>query len=335
MEQSKKKLLFDYYDNNNFITEIITQLQLHYEVIVCKWANGSDNLRTKYLKWADIIFCEWGALNAIWYSMNKLPHQQLYIRLHRWELYSVFFQKIVWKNVTKTIFISPQIQRLAILQNKEISDKSICIYNYVKSVMFSDTDKTIDSPFNIGIMGILPHYKRLDIAIDIIQYLNNKDNKYKLYILGKTYKDKNVIMSWKSKSERDFYESINKKIKLLHLENIVIFEPYTFQPEDWLKKIGFILSLSDIEGSHQAVAESMATGAIPCIYGKALHEFKLDEIYPKKYCFYESNINVLCDKIISYSNNSDSLVNEMEYCKQFCRDNFTLDMIYKQIHDIL
>ena len=50
-----------------------------------------------------------------------------------------------------------------------------------------------------------------------------------------------------------------------------------------------------------------------------------DELMARK------SLNVLCDKIISYSNNSDSLVNEMEYCKQFCRDNFTLDMIYKQI----
>ena len=329
LKQNKIKLLFDYYDNCNFVSEIITQMQLHYDVIVYKWVNGDDILRHQHLKWADIIFCEWAVSNAVWYSKNKMLHQKLYIRLHRWELNSHFFNKITWKNVTKLICISPQMQRFAISKNPEISDKSICIYNYVKSSMFNNLDKTEDSHFNIGIMGILPRCKRLDIAIDIIQHLRTVNNKYKLYVLGKTYKD-DVIARWKTGTELAFHININTKIKELQLENHIIFEPYTEHPEIWLMKIGFILSVSDIEGSHQAVAESMTTGTIPCIYGGALRDYKLDDIYPRKYCFYEPNIHALCDKIIAYSNGT-FLINERNYCKQFCQDNFTVDIIYKQI----
>ena len=102
-----------------------------------------------------------------------------------------------------------------------------------------------------------------------------------------------------------------------------------------VSKIGFILSVSDIEGCHQSVAEAMATGTIPLIYGKALKEYKLDEVYPKKYCFYEDNIDKLCDKIHFYSQNKEEKNIISEECKKYSNDNFKIDDIYNSINKLI
>jgi len=127
---------------------------------------------------------------------------------------------------------------------------------------------------------------------------------------------------------------INDKIKKYNIENNIIFENYTTEPQVWFQKIGFILSVSDIEGSHQAVAEGMATGTIPIIYGNALKKYRLDEIYPKNFCFYDNTINNLCNKIVLYQKDNLIFNNDSIFCKDFSK-NFKLDVIGNQILKII
>ena len=47
--------------------------------------------------------------------------------------------------------------------------------------------------------------------------------------------------------------------------NAVIFDRHGDDMAIWYSKVGFILSTSDHEGSHQAIAEGMAAGCIPII----------------------------------------------------------------------
>jgi len=395
---NKKKILFSSLDNK-FIEEIINLYKIDNDVKIDIWNKTTTSERNIMLMWADVIFCEWCEINALWYSINKNINQKLYIRLHRYELFTSYFLKIKWENVNQIIFISPEIKRLAnekllqrkflkkenfdyeyyILENKNLNiinynkedawkhwiefgsimdwnipniklteninyDNMICdefkkinggclIYNYVKSDMFNNIEKCADNIYNIGIMGILPKIKRLDIAIDIIEYLIKKNNKYKLHVLGKNYKE--WIGTSTKTDEIKYYENIYNRIKISNLENNIIFENHIPNPELWFKKIGYILSTSDIEGSHQAVAEGMATGSIPFIYGKALHTYKLDMIYPKKYCFYDDNINLLCDKIIYFTNNKMDKDYESNYCHFYSKSNFNLLKIKNNFDDII
>ena len=190
-----------------------------------------------------------------------------------------------------------------------------------------------NNEFNIGIMGILPKIKRPDIALDIIDNLIKKDKRYKLYILSKHYTQ--WVVTYKNKEEVKYYENFESRINNSDLKNHVFFEEHRSDVHIWFQKIGFILSVSDIEGSHQAVAEAMATGTIPFIYGNALKEFKLDEVYPKKYCYYDDNVDNLCNKIYFYSNNLREKNIISERCKKYSHDNFRLDIIYKKFKSLL
>jgi glycosyltransferase involved in cell wall biosynthesis len=202
------------------------------------------------------------------------------------------------------------------------------IWNYVKTDMFTDLPKLEGSEFNIGIIGILPKIKRPDIALDIIENLIKKDSRYKLVILGKRYTD--WIGTSKHKKEIEYYKKLEERINSSELKNHIVFDKFTPEVDKWFQKIGFILSVSDIEGSHQSVAEAMATGTIPLIYGKALTDYKLDEVYPKKYCFYEDTVDKLCDKIYLYSNNKEEKCVISGECKKHSNFNFKLKDIYNQ-----
>ena len=95
------------------------------------------------------------------------------------------------------------------------------------------------------------------------------------------------------------------------------------------------MSVSDIEGSHHSVAEAMATGTIPFIYGKALKEYKLDKIYPIEYCFYDNNIKNLCSKIIYYSKNDNIKNKKSNECIEFAKKKFTLNNIFDKYYELL
>ena len=421
---NKKNLLISSLDNKFFI-EIVEKLKQDFNVKVDMFHENNDNKREELLNWADIVFCEWCEVNALWYSKNKKSNQKLFIRLHKYELFTSFFYDINWKNVNNLIFIAPEMKRLAnkhLLQKKKLNENNfdwkfylnnnddlfegidkkiynkiwawnhwinygskmnwrrpvikltddidyavICdefkdfnggelIWNYVKSDMFSDLPKLEGSEFNIGIVGILPKWKRPDIALDIIENLIKKDKRYKLFILGKWYTE--WCGTSKNKKEIEYYKNLEERINNSELKNHVVFDKFTPEVHKWFQKIGFILSVSDIEGSHQSVAEAMATGTIPLIYGKALKEYKLDEVYPKKYCFYEDNVDKLCDKIYFYSNNVncsspnklDKLVDIICYrpdeflisktvisieCRRYSEKNFNLKNIYDDIKNVI
>ena len=78
----------------------------------------------------------------------------------------------------------------------------------------------------------------------------------------------------------------------------------------------------------------MACGTIPFIYGKALHTYKLDEIYPQKFCFYEDTVDNLCDKMHAYQNNTEIEIIRNE-CKGYSFVEFNLNKIYYAIKSIL
>jgi hypothetical protein len=394
---NKKKILFSS-TNNKFIEELINLYSKEYYVKIDFFNETNFNEKKELLNWADIIFCEWCAQNALWYSLNKKENQDLFIRIHRYEIFTNIFEKIKWKNVKNLIFISPEIKNISnkfLLQEKFINKNNfdfnfyykenndlfkyeknilinenylwnhylkkkkefwnkfnvklleehdynkindeftnfnggIVIYNYVKSQMFNNVPKIKGSEYNIGMMGFTPKLKRPDIALDIIEYLLKINTNYKLYFIGNDYKDVKWIL--KDSAEMNFYKTFYDKIEKSEFKNNIIFESYSSHPELWFTKIGYILSISDIEGSHQSIAEGMATGSIPFIFGDALKKYKLDNIYPHKYCFYEDNITELCNSILKYTENEELRINESNYCKKFSYDNFNITKI-KKIYD--
>lgn len=321
-----KKLLFAGHDLKfaKFLIDHYSKEDI-YEVKIDKWQGHNihnENKSRELLEWADIIFCEWGLGNAVWYSENKRVHQKLIVRMHLQERDTEYPKNFNYDNIDKIITISPYIYEEMYRIFKLPRDKMIMIYNNVNTCLF-DKAKEGDYKHNLAIVGILPKRKRLDLAIDIIEKLIEKDKKYKLFIKGKHPND----IAWikNKEEEKIYYDEIFNRIENNKLKDNIIFEEYTDNMGEWFTKIGFTLSTSDFESFHLAPMEGMASGAYPIIFNWD----GCSTIYKEEWIV--NSVDEAVNKIINYDVDNEKQ-NEL---KKYVEDNFGLKTILDEYKDIL
>lgn len=262
-----KRILFIGHDLK-FIIDFINYLKydhLKYEVRAISYKG--HKLKVKYKKQNfDIIFCEWALDNAVFFSNNKPLVSKLIVRLHSQELRlfkKKFLDKINWKNVDALIVISPKIKEDLLKYYPFLINIIIYIPNYVHEKKISIDNKKFDKNFKIGMLGFVPALKRIDLAFSLISRLRNYDNRYKLFIKGKHPND--YIWMRNRVGQLDWYSKVFEKFSELIDKKIIIFEDADEDVASWYEKIGIILSMSDVEGSHQVVAEGILSGCVPII----------------------------------------------------------------------
>ena len=139
------------------------------------------------------------------------------------------------------------------------------IPNLLDDSKFTPKKKTGDARYTLGIIGVVPARKRLDLARDLLEALLREDDRYCLRVKGKHP----LGYSWLLKREdevtyyRNVFERINSNPKLRHR---VIFDSPGDDVNEWFTMVGFILSPSDFESFHMSIGEGMLTGAMPIMW---------------------------------------------------------------------
>lgn len=317
--KEKKKILIASHDNK-FLTKVIDYLKLdsNFEIKFDDWTTTlrHDVKKSKeLLNWADIILCEWAVGAAVYYSTNKLPHQKLLIRLHRFEITTKQPSLVNFVNVDKLIVVSDYIRNFCIQNYKWDSSKIDVIPQYADMQLF-DRPKTAMYQFNLGILGIVPKLKGLDRALDIIEKLRASDPRFILYIKSKQPWD--IPFVWVKDEERDYFNNLYQRIESNELlKNGVVFDEYGADVASWFRKIGWMLSTSTIEGCHTAIAEGMAAGAKPVIFNWPGAE----TVYQNSVIF--DNVSCAAEHILS---NQDFNENEVQIIKEYAVLNFDLNI---------
>ncbi len=166
--------------------------------------------------------------------------------------------------------------------------------------------------FNLGLLGAIPKLKGLDRALDILEDLRKTDSRYTLFI--KTKMPWEIPFIWSKKEERSFYRDQLKRIEDSELlKNGVVFDEYGPDVASWFRKIGWMLSTSEIEGCHTAIAEGMSSGAKPIVFDwpGAAGVYKNTEIFS------------LSKKASEYIvENMDFNVEKINNLKLYAKDNF-------------
>lgn len=235
-----------------------------HEIKIDQWDNHvAHNIKESFnlLEWADIIFCEWGLGNTIFYSKNKRENQKLIVRLHRQELETSYLTQARIDKIDSFIAVSPYIYEEFSRTFQLPREKMHLVYNNVDLNEFYNK-KNLNREFHIGMVGYLPKLKRMDLALDIFEELYNTDDRYVLHFKGKRPEELRWLM--RIDEEREFYDKQFKRIENAEWKENVIFEPFGDVVE-FYNKMEFILSVSEVESFHLAVAEGMACGAIPVI----------------------------------------------------------------------
>lgn len=320
-----KKIAFIGHDLK-FIEHIIEYFKskLGYEVKIDKWDGHeihNEEKSLQILEWADILFCEWGLGNVLWYQKHKKRHQKLIVRLHRFEMNTKFPVQFDYSKIDQIIAISPYIYEEFHRVAKVPREQMKVVFNAIDVDRF-DREKTVNNQYNIGLIGFVPKLKRLDRAIDIFEQLYNIDNRYHLYIKGKHPKEYKWV--WNDSVQREYYEKIFSKLKHCSFGKNVHFEGWG-DVAKWLENIGYVLSVSDYESFHMAPIEGMASGAFPLVYKRE----GVNTIFPKEYIFdsFETIIDFILKKYpTSYKRNS---------LKSFVKKHYSLDKICIEIDKLI
>jgi glycosyltransferase involved in cell wall biosynthesis len=251
-----------------FFTPLLDYLRLQpdLEVRLDQWAalgKHDPGTSRELAGWADVVICEWCGPNAVWYSRHKRRGSRLLVRLHRFELASPYPGQVKIGAVSQVVCVSRHYTRLTREQTGWPEAKVVTIPNAI-DVAQLDRPKLDGARFHLGLIGIVPSRKRLDLALDVLEELRREDDRYLLFI--KSGMPWEHWWVWQNAAEREHYASALRRVqRAALLRGAVVFDDAGPDVAAWLRRVGFVLSTSDDESFHVAPAEGMASRAVPVL----------------------------------------------------------------------
>ena len=325
----KTKILFEGHDLK-FLSHIIEHYKANreYDVEVITYSGHEIKDLTeiqRVLPAIDIVFCEWGLGNLRWFSRNKLPGQKIITRIHSQEFFTDYLHETHWSQVTKIIFVSQHILNKFIALFPGSSEKCVMIHNMVACDLYP-VEKTEDAKYHLGLLGVLPKIKDPLLGLQILSELKREDHRYKLFIKGK--KPRELDWLWKKEQEQQYYNKFYSAIEDLKLSDSVSWEPEGKDVPDWFRKIGFILSTSEREAFHLAVAEGMAAGTVPVIKNWEGSR----ELFPAQFSFTNVAEAVALIRKLAAQQDFDK---EAALAQQYCKAHFDVKIIVPEYDKIM
>ena len=242
------------------------RLQPDLEVRVDQWAGlGKHDVATSHelAAWADVVICEWCGPNAVWYSKHKRRGSRLLVRLHRFELTSPYPAQVKISAVDQVICVSKHYARLCRERTGWPETKVVTVPNALDIAQL-DRPKLDGARFHLGMIGVVPSRKRLDLALDVLAELRRSEDRYLLFV--KSAMPWEHWWVWQHQAERDhFNEALRRAQRSELLRGAVVFDDAGPDVAAWLRRVGFVLSTSDDESFHVAPAEGMASRAVPVL----------------------------------------------------------------------
>jgi glycosyltransferase involved in cell wall biosynthesis len=227
------------------------------------FARHDEQVSLEYVQWADVVFCEWCTPVAIWYSHHKRPGQRLIVRLHRYELDKEWPALLEIDAVDQVVCVGPHYARLALDRTEWPAAKVAVVPNVVDVDSF-DRPKLPGAEFNLGFLGMVPRRKRLDIALDVLELLRRRDDRFSLFV--KTKMPWDDAWNRNDAGEQAYARGLFRRIQRSELlREGFAFDRYGPDVAAWMRKIGFVLSTSDDESFHLAPAEAMSSHGIPVV----------------------------------------------------------------------
>ena len=235
------------------------------------WGQPIDVRRSlKLANQSDIVFCEWGLANAEWYSKHKPASARLFIRVHLQEVNSRaarFGAQINIASVEKVIFVSDEVKSKAMELWGWPEYKLVTIPNFVLDDEYLVNGRSGGRVIRLGMVGIVPRRKRLDRAVKLLRLLHERGESAELHIKGPRPEELPFMNAPGRIEEMDFYTRLYSEIEAdPYLNRSIFFEPWGNDMAFWYRKIDVILSPSDFESFHYALADGVLSGCHPIVW---------------------------------------------------------------------
>jgi glycosyltransferase involved in cell wall biosynthesis len=226
---------------------------------------GDPEASAAALAWADVVHCEWCLGNAVWYSRAKRPGQRLVVRFHRMELETPYPGEVELERVDAMVFVARHV--LAEACERFGWDAGDPRFAVVPNGIEADALRRPKLPgarFALATVGYVPRLKRLDRALDLLELLRARDERYRLLVKGRAPWE----VAWMAgrENERCYFGELFRRIERSpSLRRAVSFAPFDDDLAAFLRQVGWIVSTSEVEGHSVALAEGAASGAAPVV----------------------------------------------------------------------
>lgn len=236
---------------DNFLGDIVQGLSEDYfvrKIIVSDFSQIDEGM-----EWADVCWFEWCDELLIYGSSLPLAgRKKIICRLHSYEAFTNYIQKVEWSNVDKIIFVAEHIRQYVINNSNSLkTSKTVVIPNGIDTDKFSF--KKRNKGFNIAYVGYINFKKGPMLLLHTFKSIHDKDKRYKLYIAGK-YQEPRYELYFKQMAEE------------MGLSDSIIFEGWQDDVSRWLEDKNYILCTSILEGNPVGLMEAMARGIKPVIH---------------------------------------------------------------------
>ncbi|GAA3693219.1 hypothetical protein GCM10022377_02240 [Zhihengliuella alba] len=298
-------------------------------VLVDEWqdhAKHDPEQSKRLLAQADVIFCEWSLGNAEWYARHVRGDQRLIVRFHSQELFTAYPERTDAKRFDATVYVGRLVRDMAVSRLGYPAGSARIVPNAVEPELYNQ-EKTGDARFNLGLVGIVPQQKHLDRALDVLRQLRLTDQRYQLFIKGKTPED----YPWMAKREDEmaYYNAQYARITDDPLlAGAVHFDGHGNDMVEWYRKIGVVLSVSDFESFHLTLADGGASGALPVSLAWPGSEY----IYPGEWL--HLTVGSMAERILGVTGDAAAYREATRQARQYCR-RFHADEVLGELERVV
>ncbi|MFG3259260.1 glycosyltransferase [Streptomyces sp. NPDC048172] len=222
----------------------------------------TERLLRPYLDWADTAFIEWCAPQAALLTSLDPGTTRMVIRLHSYELFTLWPQLTDFSRVDDVVFIADHVRDLArdVLPalDGEDAPRLHMLHNALDLARFT-RPKDDAARFTLGLVGATQVVKDPRWALDVVRLLRRHDPRYRLLIASGPLNPRvgAGARAYNELLERDFAElEPAGAVRRLGARDDMPAE---------FTRMGVVLSSSVREGSHCAVMEGAASGAVPVV----------------------------------------------------------------------
>lgn len=223
---------------------------------------------TRLLKWCDVAyvdFCQ-TPLREVVGIAAMLPHVVLAARLHRIEIYNslVADKNLNWGRVDTLFGSAPHVIDRFMAQRAGLSKPKQIIHvptNLADPALFQFTERRWEPPFRLCMLGNFVPKKRQYTLIQCMHDIREQHGEdFLLDIVGSRG-------LWSGYGNPEYFQNCLDLIKDLELEKVVTnYEKLAHEDvPGFLAREHAIISNSNEEGTHVAIAEAAMTGCIPFV----------------------------------------------------------------------
>ncbi|MFJ8580598.1 glycosyltransferase [Micromonospora sp. NPDC093277] len=213
-----------------------------------------------HLDWADTVFVDWCVSTAVLFTMVDPGTTRIIVRLHSFELFSIWPHLVNFGRVDDLVFVSTHLRDLARSVIPALSGPAPPRTHVLTNAMDLSRfvrPKPADARFTLALVGVGVVAKDPRWALDVLRELRAVDPRYRLRLIG------GPISPSASPAAARYRESLDAELATLgpaveqvgHCDDVPAA----------LTEVGVILSSSVRESFHCALVEGAASGAVPVV----------------------------------------------------------------------